>query len=137
VLESRFSDSLKAVESAVEFPQQEKRVNGENRIHEGLAVGKTVESYRIALEEEIHRWDGFARALRKDDREAFDELMDMCRNNAMASGAACNPIIFEPMVMSIILSQEKKLRELGYKLHEVLWQKSNSQTASSGGENHG
>jgi hypothetical protein len=41
-------------------------------------MGKTVESYRMALEEEIHRWDGFARALRKEYREAFEELMDMC-----------------------------------------------------------
>jgi hypothetical protein len=137
VLESRFSDSLKAVESAVEFPQQEKRPNGENRIHEGLALGKTVESYRIALEEEIHRWDGFARALRKDDREAFDALMDMCRSYASESSNATNPIIFEPMIMSMLLAQEKVMRELGYKLHEILWQKSNPQTASSGGENHG
>jgi hypothetical protein len=56
-----------------------------------INVGKTVESYRMALESEINRWNGFARALRKDDREAFDELMDMCRNNAMAAGNACNP----------------------------------------------
>ena len=38
-------------------------------------MGKTVESYRMALEGEISRWSGFARALRKDDREAFEELM--------------------------------------------------------------
>ena len=86
-------------------------------------MGKTVESYRMALESEIHRWNGFARALRKDDREAFDELMDMCRNNAMAAGNACNPIIFEPMAMSILLAQQQKLRELEHKLNEVLWQK--------------
>ena len=67
-------------------------------------MGKTVESFRIALEGKISRWSGFARALRKPDREAFDELMDMCRSNGMASGAACNPIIFEPMVMSILLA---------------------------------
>jgi hypothetical protein len=85
-------------------------------------LGKTVESYRISLEEEIHRWDGFARALRKDDREAFDELMDMCRNNATASGNACNPIIFEPITMSILVAQHKRLWELEYKLNEVLWQ---------------
>jgi hypothetical protein len=48
--------------------------------------------------------------------------MDMCRNNAMASGATCNPIIFEPMVMSILLAQQK-LQELEYNLNEVLWQK--------------
>jgi hypothetical protein len=42
-------------------------------------MGKTVESFRMALEGEISRWSGFAHALRKPDREAFDELMDMCR----------------------------------------------------------
>ena len=86
-------------------------------------MGKTVESYRMALESEINRWNGSARALRKDDREAFDELMDMCRSNAMAAGNACNPIIFEPMVMSILLAQQKRLQELEYNLNEVLWQK--------------
>jgi hypothetical protein len=53
----------------------------------------------------------------------FDMLMDMCRNNAMASGNACNPIIFEPMVISIPLAQKKLLMELEYKLNEVRWQK--------------
>jgi hypothetical protein len=44
----------------------------------------------MALEGEISRWNGFARALRKEDREAFEELMDSCRNNAMAAGNATN-----------------------------------------------
>jgi hypothetical protein len=90
-------------------------------------MGKTVESYRIALEEEISRWNGFARALRKDDREAFEELMDMCRSYASESSNATNPIVFEPMVMSIILVQQQKMRELNYKLYEVLWQKISAQ----------
>ena len=76
-------------------------------------MGKTVPSYRMALEFEIEGWKGFRKALQsEEEREAFDTMMDMCRNNAMASGNACNPILFEPMVMSIILSQSKKLREL-------------------------
>jgi hypothetical protein len=75
-------------------------------------MGKTVPSFRVALEFEIDAWRGFRKALLSDeDREAFDELMDMCRNNAMAAGNACNPIIFEPMVMSILLCQQKKLRK--------------------------
>ena len=86
-------------------------------------MGKTVESFRIALEGEISRWSGFARALRKPDREAFDELMDMCRNLASAGSCATNPILFEPMVMSIMLGQQKKLRELEYKLNDRLWEK--------------
>ena len=79
-------------------------------------MGKTVESYRIALEGEISRWNGFARALRKDDREAFEVLMDSCRSNAMAAGNATNPIIFEPMVMSILLAQQKRIMALEKKL---------------------
>ena len=75
-------------------------------------MGKTVESYRMALESEINRWNGFARALRKDDREAFEELMDSCRNNAMAAGNACNPIIFEPMGISILLAQQVRTKQL-------------------------
>jgi hypothetical protein len=54
--------------------------------------------------------------LRKPDREAFEELMDSCRNNAMAAGNATNPIIFEPMVLSILLSQQKRLRKLEQEL---------------------
>lgn len=79
-------------------------------------MGKTVPAFRMALEEEINRWSGFARALRKSDREAFDEFMDMCRSYASESGNATNPIVFEPMVMSILLGQQKRLRKLEQEL---------------------
>ena len=80
-------------------------------------MGKTVPSFRMALEFEIDVWRGFRKALPSDeDREAFDELMDMCRINAMAAGNACNPIIFEPMVISILVGQQKKLRKLEHNL---------------------
>jgi hypothetical protein len=111
------------------FLQQEKRTNGENRIHGGLVVGRTIESYRIAMEEEIHTWDGFARALRKDDREAFDELMGMCRSFAMASSNATNPIIFEPIIMSILLAQQVRIRTLEKKLNAI---KSEANSSSAG-----
>ncbi len=87
-------------------------------------MGKTVESYRMALEGEIIRWNGFARALRRSDREAFDELMDMCRSFASAGGNATNPILFEPMVMSVLLAQQKRIRaiekELGIRQHVAI-----------------
>jgi len=75
-------------------------------------VGKTVESYRMALEDEIHRWNGFAKALRTEDREAFEALMDACRSYASAGSNATQPILFEPMIMSILLNQQKKLHRL-------------------------
>jgi hypothetical protein len=79
-------------------------------------MGKTVESYRMALESEISRWNGFVRALRKDDREAFEEMMDLARGNGMAAGNACNPILFEPFVLSILLAQQKRIIFLEKKL---------------------
>ena len=88
-----------------------------------VIVGKTVESYRIALETEINQWNGFARALRQDDREAFEELMDICRRFAMAAGNACNPILFEPMIISILLAQQLKIHQLERDLQVVLWRK--------------
>jgi hypothetical protein len=66
----------------------------------------------MALDREAQRWSGFARALRKDDRIAFDQLMDMCRNYASASSNSTRPILFEPMVMSILLHQQKMLNRL-------------------------
>ena len=84
-----------------------------NRVYGGLpVVGKTVESYRMALEDEIHRWNGFAKALRTEDREAFEALMDACRSYASAGSNATQPILFEPMIMSILLNQQKKLHRL-------------------------
>jgi len=82
-------------------------------------MGKTVESYRIALDMEIQRWNGFARALRNDDREAFEQIMDVCRNYASAGSNATRPVMFEPMVMSVLLYQQKRLNRLEKELNAV------------------
>jgi hypothetical protein len=87
-------------------------------------MGKTVETYRMALEEEISRWSGFARALRIEDRQAFEALMDACRNYASAGSNATQPILFEPMVLSILLSQQKTIIRLQKALDELNSQKS-------------
>jgi hypothetical protein len=82
-------------------------------------MGKTVESYRMALEDEISRWKGFEKALRVEDKEAFEALMDACRNFASAGSNATQPILFEPMVMSILTSQQKQIRRLEKALDAV------------------
>ncbi|MGD0643741.1 MAG: hypothetical protein ABSA75_02425 [Candidatus Bathyarchaeia archaeon] len=59
-------------------------------------MGKTVELYRMAIEDEIRRWNDFAKALRKEDREAFDILMDACRSYASAGSNVTQLLLFEP-----------------------------------------
>ena len=75
-------------------------------------MGRTVESYRMSLEDEMRRWKGFSKALRAEDRDAFEVLMDACRLYASAGSNATQPVLFEPMVMSILLYQQKKIRRL-------------------------
>jgi len=70
-------------------------------------LGKTVPSYRVALDHEIQRWNGFAKVLRQNDREVFEQLMDICKNYASAASNATRPVLFEAMVMSILLDQKK------------------------------
>jgi hypothetical protein len=86
-------------------------------------MGKTVESYRIALDIEIQSWKGFERALRTDDREAYEQMLDACRNHASAGSNATRPEMFEPMVMSILLEQQKRLIRLE-KEHDAIKSKS-------------
>ena len=73
----------------------------------------------MAIEDEIRRWNGFAKALRKEDKEAFDLLMDACRSYASAGSNATKPVLFEPMVMSILVSQQIRLQKLEKKLDEL------------------
>jgi hypothetical protein len=84
-----------------------------------VQVGKTVESYRIAVENEIQRWNGFAKALRSEDRAAFEAVMDACRSYASAASNATQPILFEPMVISILVSQQKTIMRLEKALDAV------------------
>jgi len=78
-----------------------------------------VPSYRQALEGEIEEWKGFRKALRRMDREAFDEMVNACREYASAGGMATRPVLFEAMVMTILLAQQRSLRETREKLEEV------------------
>jgi hypothetical protein len=82
-------------------------------------VGEIIESYQDSLEREIARWNGFARALRKDDREAFEELMNMGRNHAFEIRNTSQTTIFEPMVISILTAQSCQIRKLQEELNAI------------------
>jgi hypothetical protein len=80
-------------------------------------MGETVETYRIALEDEIRRWNGFTKALRREDREAFETLLDVCRSYASAGSNAVQPLLFEPVIFSILVSQQLHLQKLQKELY--------------------
>ena len=82
-------------------------------------MGRTVPSYRQALEAEIARWEGFRKALRGKELEAFDKMMNTCRIHASAGGMATRPILAEAMSMSILLNQQVESMEVKESLERL------------------
>jgi len=82
-------------------------------------LGRTVASYRQALEGEIAKWEGFKKALRAGDAEVFDNMMNACRMYASAGSMATRPVLFEAMVMSTLLDQGKAIVEIREKLDRI------------------
>lgn len=83
-------------------------------------MGRTVPSFRNLLEEIIIELSAFRRALRGEDRAAFDSLMNKAREHASSSTVA--PAI-EPMdsvFLSILVEQQKELDSLREAVAHVL-----------------
>ncbi len=82
-------------------------------------MGKTVPTYKKLLEEEIKRWKEFREALRKEEREIFDRLMESCEKYSSAGRQAKRPDPFETMVISLLLDQRKDIDSLREELDRV------------------
>ncbi|MEM3618421.1 MAG: hypothetical protein QXK47_05050 [Candidatus Bathyarchaeia archaeon] len=82
-------------------------------------MGRTVPSFRRALEAEIARWEVFRSALRGRELEAFDKMMNACRAYASAGGMATRPVITEAMFMCILLSMQKEIMEIRESLERL------------------
>jgi hypothetical protein len=73
-------------------------------------MGRTIPSFRIALEMEKEDWKPFRNALDKSDRKKFDEIMfDIPRLYTSACSYAVQPVRLYPILMSILLHCYKQL----------------------------
>lgn len=75
-------------------------------------MGRTVPSFRPALEHEIESWKDFKRALRPEDKEIFNRLMNYARIHADAGSNSARPLLSEVLFMSFAIEQEKKIDRL-------------------------
>ncbi len=66
----------------------------------------------MVLEKEISRWSGFHRALRYDDRVAYEELLDVFRSYASEIQCAVSQRMFECLAISVALDQAKRIAKL-------------------------
>ena len=82
-------------------------------------MGRTVPSFRPALEHEIESWKEFKRALRPDEQEIFNKLMNFARIHADAGSLSARPMLSEVLFMSFAIEQEKRIEMLERKLKEI------------------
>lgn len=80
-------------------------------------MGRTVPSFRMLLEGIVEELSAFRRALRGEDRNAFDSLMNKAR--AHASSCTVVPLLdpIEAMFLSILVEQQKEISSLREKAY--------------------
>jgi len=81
--------------------------------------GRTVPSFRPALEHEIESWKDYKRALRPEDQKIFDKLMNFARIHADAGSLSARPMLSEILFISFAIEQEKKIGLLEKKIIEI------------------
>jgi hypothetical protein len=66
----------------------------------------------MAIDIEIAKWKPFRDALRKPERDIFENMLLRSKLYASAGGMAVRPVVLEAMLMSILLDHHKRLLEL-------------------------
>ena len=77
-------------------------------------MGRTIPSFRIAEAQEVANWRPFRKALPKNDRVTFDQMLNSARLYTSASSAAVRTSRFEGMAMALVFHHYRMLtRALG------------------------
>jgi len=85
----------------------------------GTVVGRTVLPFTQELYREEESWKAFRRALRREDRELFDELFAAARYHTAACTCSGRTVPFEAILMSILVEERRAVRELSRRLEEL------------------
>lgn len=83
-------------------------------------MGRTVPTFTMVIQEEMESWSKFRRGLRKDDQDALDELFRAARLQLASSAYAARPIPFESIAMSMLLAQQRMIRNLEQRVRTLM-----------------
>ncbi len=82
-------------------------------------MGRTVPTFTMVLQAEVDSWSKFRRGLRKEDQDAMDELFRAAHMQLAGSAYAARAIPFESVAMSMLLAQQKMIRDLKEELGKL------------------
>ncbi len=75
-------------------------------------MGKSVPTFRRELERIESKWRRYRKALRKEEKDTFDELFIKAKKHASASQYQAAPDPMESFFISVLLEQQKKIERL-------------------------
>jgi hypothetical protein len=75
-------------------------------------MGRTVPTMTQMVQAEEESWAPFRRALRAEDRPAFDRLFAAARHFAAVASYAARPVPFEAILLSMLLEAMKAIHRL-------------------------
>jgi hypothetical protein len=83
-------------------------------------MGKTFQTAVQLIDDMRKKFDGFRRALRKEDQELFDRIWEAARYHAAPISEANHVIFMETIVMTMILSLEGEIQNLKQRCEQIL-----------------
>ena len=75
-------------------------------------MGRTVPTMTQIVQSEEESWAAFRRALRAQDRPAFDRLFAAARHHAAAASYAARPVPFDAILLSMLLEAMRSIERL-------------------------
>src|SRR5215213_8842979 len=82
-------------------------------------MGRTIPSFRIALDTEKADWKPFRNALDKSERKEFDDMFDIARLYISACSNSVLLLPLHPIIMSILFHHYKELIQLRSEVEQV------------------
>ena len=83
-------------------------------------MGRTLPSATQAFLQEEEAFSRFRRALRRSDQMILDDLFASARQHLAAAAYASHALPFEVMMLSMLLEEHKKVRQLEQEMEQLL-----------------
>ena len=75
-------------------------------------MGRTIPSFRIALDQEREEWADFRRRLDREGKNSFDKLFQLARLHVSSCMMCCRPVRLDCIMMAAVFEHQKQLLEL-------------------------
>ncbi len=82
-------------------------------------MGRTIPSYRQALEAEAERWRKMERVLRPEHAQSLEQLIEAARSLASAASYAALPSVTDSMLLSALIKLQCEVNKLRREMEEL------------------